>query len=150
MRRSRVRGSASEGNGRCRCITSLHAEPSCSFLAEHWKETARLLVPAAAAAAMAQFFSLTDCEVIAFDLDHTLCRYNLVESARVSGAVGWRAARISSASSNGRQGPVGLLNAIDPPGYDDRMAGQLRRASLGLAEWLLRVRRRRRRIYSRF
>ncbi|KAM3855202.1 5'-nucleotidase domain-containing protein 1 isoform 2-T2 [Vipera latastei] len=32
---------------------------------------------------MAQIFSLADCEVIAFDLDHTLCRYNLVESARL-------------------------------------------------------------------
>ncbi|XP_025022949.1 5'-nucleotidase domain-containing protein 1-like isoform X3 [Python bivittatus] len=32
---------------------------------------------------MAQFFSLADCEVIGFDLDHTLCRYNLVESARL-------------------------------------------------------------------
>ncbi|KAG8123926.1 putative 5'-nucleotidase domain-containing protein, partial [Naja naja] len=32
---------------------------------------------------MARFFSLADCDVIGFDLDHTLCRYNLVESARL-------------------------------------------------------------------
>ncbi|XP_053119431.1 5'-nucleotidase domain-containing protein 1 [Hemicordylus capensis] len=32
---------------------------------------------------MARSFSLADCEVIGFDLDHTLCRYNLVESARL-------------------------------------------------------------------
>ncbi|KAJ6660254.1 hypothetical protein lerEdw1_017954 [Lerista edwardsae] len=32
---------------------------------------------------MARSFSLADCEVIGFDLDHTLCRYNLVETARL-------------------------------------------------------------------
>uniref|UniRef100_A0A8D0DQP1 5'-nucleotidase domain-containing protein 1 n=1 Tax=Salvator merianae TaxID=96440 RepID=A0A8D0DQP1_SALMN len=32
---------------------------------------------------MAVSFSLADCEVIGFDLDHTLCRYNLVETARL-------------------------------------------------------------------
>lgn len=37
-------------------------------------------------AAMAQHFSLAACDVVGFDLDHTLCRYNLPESARVSGA----------------------------------------------------------------
>lgn len=35
---------------------------------------------------MAQHFSLAACDVVGFDLDHTLCRYNLPESARVSGA----------------------------------------------------------------
>lgn len=37
-------------------------------------------------AAMALHFSLAACDVVGFDLDHTLCRYNLPESARVSGA----------------------------------------------------------------
>lgn len=37
-------------------------------------------------AAMAQHFSLAACDVVGFDLDHTLCRYNLAESAPVSGA----------------------------------------------------------------
>ncbi|XP_054835018.1 5'-nucleotidase domain-containing protein 1 isoform X2 [Eublepharis macularius] len=32
---------------------------------------------------MAGSFSLADCEVFAFDLDHTLCRYHLVESSRL-------------------------------------------------------------------
>lgn len=36
-------------------------------------------------AAMAQHFSLAACDVVGFDLDHTLCRYNLPESAPVSG-----------------------------------------------------------------
>lgn len=36
--------------------------------------------------AMAQHFSLAACDVVGFDLDHTLCRYNLPESAPVSGA----------------------------------------------------------------
>lgn len=35
---------------------------------------------------MAQHFSLAACDVVGFDLDHTLCRYNLSESAAVSGA----------------------------------------------------------------
>lgn len=35
---------------------------------------------------MAQHFSLAACDVVGFDLDHTLCRYNLPESAPVSGA----------------------------------------------------------------
>lgn len=39
-----------------------------------------------ASAAMAQHFSLASCDVVGFDLDHTLCRYNLPESAPVSGA----------------------------------------------------------------
>ncbi|XP_014636668.1 PREDICTED: 5'-nucleotidase domain-containing protein 1 isoform X2 [Ceratotherium simum simum] len=30
---------------------------------------------------MAQHFSLVNCDVVGFDLDHTLCRYNLPESA---------------------------------------------------------------------
>nr|KAF6341756.1 5'-nucleotidase domain containing 1 [Myotis myotis] len=30
---------------------------------------------------MAQHFSLAACDVVGFDLDHTLCRYNLPESA---------------------------------------------------------------------
>ncbi|KAF7253445.1 5'-nucleotidase domain-containing protein 1, partial [Varanus komodoensis] len=38
---------------------------------------------AAASATMSRLFSLADCEVIGLDLDHTLCRYNLVESARL-------------------------------------------------------------------
>lgn len=41
-----------------------------------------------ARAAMAQHFSLAACDVVGFDLDHTLCRYNLPESAPVSGARG--------------------------------------------------------------
>uniref|UniRef100_K9IKC7 5'-nucleotidase domain-containing protein 1 n=1 Tax=Desmodus rotundus TaxID=9430 RepID=K9IKC7_DESRO len=32
---------------------------------------------------MAQRFSLAACDVVGFDLDHTLCRYNLPESARL-------------------------------------------------------------------
>ncbi|KAL6087466.1 hypothetical protein STEG23_009351 [Scotinomys teguina] len=32
---------------------------------------------------MARHFSLADCDVVGFDLDHTLCRYNLPESARL-------------------------------------------------------------------
>lgn len=36
--------------------------------------------------AMAQHFCLASCDVVGFDLDHTLCRYNLPESALVSGA----------------------------------------------------------------
>lgn len=40
----------------------------------------------ASSAAMAQHFSLAACDVVGFDLDHTLCRYNLPESALVSGA----------------------------------------------------------------
>lgn len=40
-----------------------------------------------------QPFSLADCEVIGFDLDHTLCRYNLLESARVSECVVKRPAK---------------------------------------------------------
>ncbi|CAO2628013.1 5'-nucleotidase domain-containing protein 1 [Lemmus lemmus] len=32
---------------------------------------------------MAQPFSLAACDVVGFDLDHTLCRYNLPESARL-------------------------------------------------------------------
>ncbi|XP_008850417.1 5'-nucleotidase domain-containing protein 1 isoform X1 [Nannospalax galili] len=32
---------------------------------------------------MAQYFSLATCDVVGFDLDHTLCRYNLPESARL-------------------------------------------------------------------
>ncbi|XP_077157692.1 5'-nucleotidase domain-containing protein 1 isoform X4 [Paroedura picta] len=32
---------------------------------------------------MARSFSLAACEVIGFDLDHTLCRYNLVESSQL-------------------------------------------------------------------
>ncbi|KAL8186423.1 UNVERIFIED_CONTAM: hypothetical protein K2H54_070307 [Gekko kuhli] len=41
---------------------------------------------------MARSFSLADYEVIGFDLDHTLCRYNLVESSQddsVVGETGW-------------------------------------------------------------
>lgn len=33
---------------------------------------------------MQQYFSLADCEVMGFDLDHTLCRYHLPQSAAVS------------------------------------------------------------------
>lgn len=36
--------------------------------------------------AMQQHFSLADCEVVGFDLDHTLCRYHLPQSERVSAA----------------------------------------------------------------
>ncbi|XP_072499194.1 5'-nucleotidase domain-containing protein 1 isoform X1 [Notamacropus eugenii] len=32
---------------------------------------------------MTQHFSLADCDAIGFDLDHTLCRYNLSESSRL-------------------------------------------------------------------
>ena len=33
---------------------------------------------------MSDHFSLRDCDVIGFDLDHTLCRYRLKETSRVS------------------------------------------------------------------
>ena len=33
---------------------------------------------------MSEYFSLSDCDVIGFDLDHTLCRYHLKETSRVS------------------------------------------------------------------
>jgi hypothetical protein len=33
---------------------------------------------------MSDYFSLSDCDVIGFDLDHTLCRYHLKETSRVS------------------------------------------------------------------
>lgn len=33
---------------------------------------------------MSEFFSLSECDVIGFDLDHTLCRYYLKETSRVS------------------------------------------------------------------
>ncbi|KAM8998859.1 5'-nucleotidase domain-containing protein 1 isoform 2-T2 [Sarcophilus harrisii] len=32
---------------------------------------------------MAQHFSLADCDAVGFDLDHTLCHYNLLESAQL-------------------------------------------------------------------
>ncbi|XP_051853541.1 5'-nucleotidase domain-containing protein 1 isoform X1 [Antechinus flavipes] len=32
---------------------------------------------------MTQHFSLADCDVVGFDLDHTLCHYNLLESAQL-------------------------------------------------------------------
>uniref|UniRef100_A0A8B9S082 5'-nucleotidase domain-containing protein 1 n=1 Tax=Accipiter nisus TaxID=211598 RepID=A0A8B9S082_9AVES len=32
---------------------------------------------------MQQHFSLSDCDVMGFDLDHTLCRYHLPQSARL-------------------------------------------------------------------
>ncbi|XP_015254163.1 PREDICTED: 5'-nucleotidase domain-containing protein 1 [Cyprinodon variegatus] len=32
---------------------------------------------------MSEFFSLSDCDVIGFDLDHTLCRYRLKETSRL-------------------------------------------------------------------
>ena len=35
-------------------------------------------------ATMSEYFSLSDCDVIGFDLDHTLCRYHLKETSRVS------------------------------------------------------------------
>lgn len=37
-----------------------------------------------ASATMSEYFSLSDCDVIGFDLDHTLCRYHLKETSRVS------------------------------------------------------------------
>jgi len=37
---------------------------------------------------MSEYFSLSDCDVIGFDLDHTLCRYYLKETSRVSRAAG--------------------------------------------------------------
>lgn len=33
---------------------------------------------------MSEYFSLSECDVIGFDLDHTLCRYYLKETSRVS------------------------------------------------------------------
>lgn len=36
---------------------------------------------------MSEYFSLSDCDVIGFDLDHTLCRYHLKETSRVSGCL---------------------------------------------------------------
>ncbi|XP_013999684.1 5-nucleotidase domain-containing protein 1 isoform X1 [Salmo salar] len=32
---------------------------------------------------MSEYFSLSDCDVIGFDLDHTLCRYHLKETSRL-------------------------------------------------------------------
>ncbi|CDQ64366.1 unnamed protein product [Oncorhynchus mykiss] len=32
---------------------------------------------------MTEYFSLSDCDVIGFDLDHTLCRYHLKETSRL-------------------------------------------------------------------
>uniref|UniRef100_A0A8C1TAW1 5'-nucleotidase domain-containing protein 1 n=1 Tax=Cyprinus carpio TaxID=7962 RepID=A0A8C1TAW1_CYPCA len=32
---------------------------------------------------MSEYFSLSECDVIGFDLDHTLCRYNLKETSRL-------------------------------------------------------------------
>lgn len=40
--------------------------------------------PPPASATMSEHFSLSDCDVIGFDLDHTLCRYHLKETSRVS------------------------------------------------------------------
>lgn len=42
------------------------------------------LPPAPATATMSDYFCLSDCDVIGFDLDHTLCRYHLKETSRVS------------------------------------------------------------------
>ncbi|MEQ2189929.1 hypothetical protein GOODEAATRI_030334 [Goodea atripinnis] len=36
---------------------------------------------------MSEYFSLSDCDVVGFDLDHTLCRYHLKETSRVSAAL---------------------------------------------------------------
>lgn len=41
---------------------------------------------------MSEYFSLSDGDVIGFDLDHTLCRYHLKETSRVSVCVCVRAA----------------------------------------------------------
>ncbi|MEQ2287892.1 5'-nucleotidase domain-containing protein 1 [Ameca splendens] len=32
---------------------------------------------------MSEYFSLSDCDVVGFDLDHTLCRYHLKETSRL-------------------------------------------------------------------
>ncbi|KPP79543.1 hypothetical protein Z043_100870 [Scleropages formosus] len=32
---------------------------------------------------MSEYFSLSECDVIGFDLDHTLCRYHLKETSRL-------------------------------------------------------------------
>ncbi|CAB1418329.1 unnamed protein product, partial [Pleuronectes platessa] len=53
-----------------------------SVLAE--REPAREgFFPRHAPATMSEYFSLSDCDVIGFDLDHTLCRYHLKETSRL-------------------------------------------------------------------
>lgn len=62
-------------------------------------------------AAMAQHFSLAACDVVGFDLDHTLCRYNLPESARVSGA-GSTERTASTAAAQRRRFPRALGGSV--------------------------------------
>lgn len=64
----------------------------------------------ASSAAMAQHFSLAACDVVGFDLDHTLCRYNLPESALVSGA-GCPGRTASTSMAAGAGLPSGLRAA---------------------------------------
>lgn len=66
-------------------------------------------------AAMQQYFSLADCEVMGFDLDHTLCRYHLPQSATVSAGTArpqsqgcpLRSGRPSGSASEGVRGRRG-------------------------------------------
>lgn len=62
-------------------------------------------VAGAPRATMAQHFSLAACDVVGFDLDHTLCCYNLPESARVSGAGCRGARRAASTVARARVSP---------------------------------------------
>lgn len=72
-----------------------------------------------ACAAMAQHFSLASCDVVGFDLDHTLCRYNLPESAPVSGAgcPGRKACSFHGGWGEHRRGPAAAapLRRTRPP-----------------------------------
>lgn len=56
--------------------------------------------------AMQGDFSLADCDVMGFDLDHTLCRYHLPQSARVS------AVRRDAVRPGSRVPPPATLRAV--------------------------------------
>lgn len=77
----------------CRAVPQ---RPLCALLAGYPRVGACRCTPRT----MAQHFSLAACDVVGFDLDHTLCRYNLPESARVSGA-GCRGARRAASMAAG-------------------------------------------------
>lgn len=81
---------------------------------------------------MAQHFSLAACDVVGFDLDHTLCRYNLPESARVSGA-GCRGARRAVFMAAGARVSSRLRRRRASPGPCSRRAFAQNSASHGEA-----------------
>lgn len=71
---------------------------------------------------MSQHFSLAACDVVGFDLDHTLCRYNLPESARVSGA-GSPRRTASTAAARLRSPGAGRKCACRGPAEPERKPG---------------------------